>query len=229
MTILIALLLCQGSAESPHYTSKQPSRDGIGKVYMGREISHVMGYQGASWLERASREREERPDLVVANMDLSPDSAVADIGAGSGYFSFRIAPLVPDGRVYAVDIQPEMLTLIRDRMADEGIENIEPVRGAEKSPRLPAGSIDVALMVDVYHELAHPREMMTDLVDALRPGGRVYLIEYRAEDPTVPIKPLHKMSEAQARKEMEAVGLVWVETGDFLPRQHFMVFEKPGS
>ena len=225
-TLCIALVALFQSATDP-YTSKRPSRDGIGKVYMGREISHVMGFQGASWLERASRDREERPDLVVANMDLAPDSVVADIGAGSGYFTFRIQPLVPAGKVYAVDIQPEMLEMIRDRMSREGIENIVPHLGAVKSPRLPEESIDAALMVDVYHELAFPREMMTDLVAALAPGGRLYLIEYRAEDPTVPIKPLHKMSEAQARKEMEAAGLAWVSTEGFLPRQHFMVFEKP--
>lgn len=211
------------------YQQTTPSRDGIGKVYMGREISKVMGHRGARWLERDSRAREERPDLVVDSMRLAPDDVVADIGAGTGYFTFRIAPNVPNGRVFAVDIQPEMLQRIRARMEDEGRTNVTPVEGTVQDPRLPPDTLDAALMVDAYHEFSHPREMMTALVRALKPGGRVYLIEYRKEDPSVSIKPLHKMSEAQARREMEAVGLEWVETLDMLPQQHFLVFEKPAG
>ena len=210
-----------------HYTTRRPSRDGIGKVYMGREISFVMGHQGIGWLERAGREDEERPDVLVANMELAPDAVVADIGAGSGYFTFRIAPLVPRGRVIAVDVQPEMLEILDRRRRDGGFGNVETVLGSERDPRLPPETVDAALLVDAYHEFSYPREMMTALVAALRSGGRVFLVEYRAEDPTVPIKPLHKMSERQARRELEAVGLRFVENRDMLPQQHFLVFEKP--
>jgi FkbM family methyltransferase len=186
-----------------------------------------MGHRGASWLERPERADNERPDLVVDSMDLAPADVVADIGAGTGYFTFRLADRVPDGRVFAVDIQPEMLDIMRQRIDEQRIDNVTLVRGDITDPKLPSDSIDAALMVDAYHEFSHPREMMVNLVDALVPGGRVILIEYRKEDPSIPIKPLHKMSEAQARKEMEAVGLEWVDTKDMLPRQHFLVFEKP--
>ena len=209
------------------YAYQPPSRDGTGKVYMGREISHVMGHRGAAWLERPDREAEEAPGEVIDHMDLAPDDVVADVGAGTGYFTFRIAPRVPQGKVLAVDLQPEMLEMIRARMAEGDVPNVEPVRGTVESPNLPPASIDVALMVDAYHEFSHPREMMEAIARALRPGGRVVLVEYRGEDPSVPIKPLHKMTEAQARKEMAAAGLRWRETKDVLPQQHLMIFEKP--
>ena len=211
------------------YSQRTPSRDGIGKVYMGREISFVMGHRGIGWLERRSREREERTDLVIKNMELAKDDVVADIGAGSGYFAFRISRKVPRGRVLAVDIQQEMLDVIRQRQAAEGVVNVETVLGTLEDPKLPAESVDAALMVDAYHEFSHPREMMTALVAALKPGGRVFLVEYREEDPTVPILPLHKMSESQARTEMETVGLEFVENRKMLPQQHFLVFRKPES
>ena len=203
------------------------SRDGTGKFYMGREIALVMGHRGAGWLERPSRETEELPGRVVQALELQPSDVVADIGAGTGYFTFRIAPQVPTGRVFAVDIQPEMLDIVRERMGEQGLDNVVPVLGTPEDPNLPPSSTDVALMVDAYHEFSHPREMMTAIVEALKPGGRVVLVEYRGEDPTVPIKPLHKMTEAQARREMEAVGLRWRETRDFLPQQHVLIFEKP--
>ena len=209
------------------YTQKPPSRDGIGKVYMGREISQVMGHRGATWLERPSRAEKEKPALLVDSMNLAPTDVVADIGAGTGYFTFRMAPRVPDGRVFAVDIQPEMLDMMRETIETDGIDNVTLVQGTIQDPKLPADSIDAALMVDAYHEFSHPREMMLNLKEALVPGGRVYLVEYRKEDPSIPIKPLHKMTEAQARKEMEAVGLEWVATEEMLPRQHFMIFQKP--
>ncbi len=209
------------------YTEMAPSRDGIGKVYMGREISKVMGHRGAAWLEREARAEKERPDLLVDSMNLAPTDVVADIGAGTGYFTFRLAPKVLDGRVFAVDIQPEMLAIMRDKMDEQDINNVTLVRGTVTDPNLPADSIDAALMVDAYHEFSHPREMMTALVESLTPGGRVFLVEYRKEDPSIPIKPLHKMTEAQARKEMTAVGLEWVETKDMLPRQHVLIFKKP--
>lgn len=211
------------------YTRTAPSRDGTGKVYMGREISQVMGHRGAAWLERPERAEKEQPELLVDSMTLAPTDVVADIGAGTGYFTFRIVPRVPDGRVFAVDIQPEMLDIVRSKIEEKNIDNVTPVRGTVTDPNLPSDSVDAALMVDAYHEFSHPREMMLNLKDALVPGGRVYLVEYRKEDPSIPIKPLHKMTEAQARKEMTAVGLEWVATREMLPRQHFMIFRKPPS
>ena len=213
----------------PVYETRPATRDGIGKFYMGREIAQVMGHQGAPWLERAEREEEERPQKLVELMALRPTDVVADIGAGTGYFSFRIAPKVPQGRVLAVDIQQEMLDLLRDAAAKRGVKNVEPVLGKVDDPNLPAGQVDVALMVDAYHEFDHPREMMEGIVKGLKPGGRVVLVEYRGEDPEVPIKPLHKMTEAQAKKEMAAVGLRHLKTHPDLPRQHVMVFQKPAK
>ena len=228
--LLIGVLLAVPSAfaddTAEHYTEKRPSRDGIGKVYMGREISQVMGHLGAGWLERPAREREERTDLLTERLPLEPDAVVADIGAGTGYFSFPIAERVPEGRVLAVDIQPEMLAIIERRKAAGAPANVEPVLGTEKDPGLPAGGVDLVLIVDAYHEFSYPREMGEAIVRALRPGGRLVLIEYRAEDPRVPIKRLHKMSERQAKREMAAVGLIWERTEDFLPQQHFLVFRK---
>lgn len=208
------------------YSFTTPSRDGIGKHYFGREIAKVMGHRGAAWLERRSRLGEERPDAVVRGMGLAPDARVADIGAGTGYFSFRIAPGVPDGLVYAVDIQPEMLEILGKRIERGGIVNVVPVLGKPDDAMLPAATIDAVLLVDAYHEFAYPLEMMRTILRALKPGGRVFLVEYRGEDPRIPIKPLHKMTERQAKKRLESVGLRWIETRDFLPTQHFMVFEK---
>jgi len=232
--LLVALLMVMGvggaaaevATPSP-YTLRAPTRDGIGKVYMGREIARVMGHRGAGWLERGSRAAEERPDLVVEHMGLEPDDVVADIGAGTGYFSFRISPRVPAGKVLAVDIQPEMLEIIAWRMQELGSGNVTPVVGTVTDPKLPTNGVDAVLLVDAYHEFSHPREMMEGVFEARRPGGRVTLVEYRGEDPNIPIKPLHKMTEAQAREEMETVGLRWRATHGFLPQQHYLVFEKP--
>lgn len=213
----------------PAYESRGGDPDGIGRWYMGREIARVMGYQGAAWLERPERVVEERPDEVVARMALRPTDAVGDIGAGTGYFSFRLAAAAPEGRVYAVDVQPEMLDIIRRRRAELGAANVVEVQGSETDANLPDACCEAVLMVDVYHELAFPFEMMQSVVRALKPGGRLILIEYRGENPAIPIRRLHKMTEAQARREMEVVGLVWRETLGFLPTQHFMVFEKPDA
>jgi ubiquinone/menaquinone biosynthesis C-methylase UbiE len=201
--------------------------DGIGRFYLGREIAHVMGHEGAEWLERANRADTELPDQVVKQMQLRAADVVGDIGAGTGYFTFRLSPLVPRGRVYAVDIQPEMLAMISQRKQLLKVENVVPVKGTESDVNLPIGEVDVVLMVDAYHEFSWPREMMTSITKCLKPGGRVVLVEYRGEDPDVPIKRLHKMTVAQARKEMGAAGLAWKQTKDFLPYQHFIVFEKP--
>ena len=197
------------------YSYAAATPDGTGKYYFGREIAQVMGHRGAGWLERKSRIEEEAPDQAVRAMHLSPDAVVADIGAGTGYFTFRMAALVPAGRVYAVDIQPEMLAIIRKRMQRRSVENVIPVKGEVDDPRLPERAVDAVLLVDAYHEFAYPYEMMSGIVRSLRPGGKVFLIEYRGEDSRIPIKPLHKMTQQQAIEEMQAVGLVWVETRRF--------------
>lgn len=209
------------------YSAKEPSRDGTGKVYMGREISQTVSSHAISWLERRDREGEEKPSLVIENLELKPDDVVADIGAGSGYFSFLLAPLVPQGKVLAVDIQQEMLDFVEGRKKLKQVANVETLLGTVEDTRLPEGQVDVVIMVDAYHEFSHPREMMESIVKGLVPGGRVVFLEYRGEDPNVPIKPLHKMTVKQITREMEAVGLRFVEVRDFLPIQHFLVFQKP--
>jgi precorrin-6B methylase 2 len=215
-----------GDDRQDFYKFKTPSRDGTGKVYMGREISFVLDHRGVKWLERSERASDERPDLLVDLLRLAPDEVIADIGAGSGYLTFRIQPEVPRGKVVAVDIQPEMLTRVEMTREKLDVSNVETVLGTETDPNLPEESIDAALMVDAYHEFSHPREMMEGIVRALVPGGRVYLVEYRAEDPDVPMLPLHKMSVRQARREMAAVGLEFVENRKGLPWQHVLVFRK---
>lgn len=228
VTVLWGLTACGTSAleDSTDYQTIDPSADGIGRVYLGREIAQTMGHRGAGWLDRPSRVLQERPQAAIAALDLSATDVVADIGAGTGYFARRIAPLVPQGKVLAVDIQPEMLALLQAELDTKGIENVEPVLGQTDSPNLPPNSIDLALMVDAYHEFASPREMMQGIVAALKPDGRVVLAEYKAENPMVMIKRLHKMSTAQVRREMAAVGLEWTKTDDSLPEQHLLFFQK---
>ncbi|MQA88683.1 MAG: methyltransferase domain-containing protein [Gemmatimonas sp.] len=221
------LLAQQPTAAEAVYEQRAPTPDGTGKYYMGREISLVMGHLGADWLERPTREQEERTDLFIEGLPVDSDDVVADIGAGTGYFAFPIAERVPEGRVLAVDIQPEMLDVIRQRQEALGSTNVEAVEGTITDPGLPAGAVDLIYIVDAYHEFSHPREMGVAMLDALRPGGTLVLLEYRGEDPTVPIKLLHKMTEAQARRELESIGFEWVRTEDFLPQQHFLVFTKP--
>ena len=239
LNILFSVLLCwpcshtlpaqqTAPAQPPIYeTRRNHDPEATGKFYQGREIAHVMGYAGASWLERPARVEEEQPDKVIAQMNLKPTDVVADVGAGTGYFSFRLSRAVPQGKVFAVDIQQEMLDVIEQRKRQLKAENVSGVRSTEQDVKLPANSVDVVLMVDVYHEFAFPYEMMQSIVRALKPGGRVIQIEYRGEDPDVPIKRSHKMTVQQARKEMEFVGLRWKEAQEFLPQQHFLVFEKP--
>jgi SAM-dependent methyltransferase len=224
---LIGTPIASLATESPGYIDAPERRTtGIGKFYMDREISFVMGHRAAGWLNRPTRIQEEMPDEVIKNMGLATDHVVADIGAGSGYFSFRIAKLVPDGKVLAVDIQPEMLQLIEARKTKEQVTNIEGVKGEIDDPNLAANSIDAAIMVDAYHEFSHPFEMIDGIYQALRPGGRIFLLEYRGEDDSVPIRPLHKMTQKQVIKEMNVFGLQWTETLDFLPWQHMMIFTK---
>jgi ubiquinone/menaquinone biosynthesis C-methylase UbiE len=186
-----------------------------------------MGHAAADWLDRPEREEEEAPKKAIEMMKLKATDVVADIGAGSGYFSFLMAAKVPQGKVIAEDIQQEMLDLVTKRAKEKGIKNVETILGTIEDPTLPENGVDVVLFVDAYHEFDHPFEMMTAIVKALKPGGHVVQLEYRGEDPNVPIKPHHKMTEAQARKEMEAVGLKFVENRAGLPRQHMLIFEKP--
>ena len=226
--LLIGMSMWAGAREAPsRYGVASADADGIGKSYMGRHIAAVMGWQGAAWLERDEREREERSDLLLPMLMLKPGEVVADIGAGTGYYSRRIADLLgPSGKVYAVDVQPEMVTMLRSISRQRGYGNIVPVQGGLNDVRLPAASVDVALMVDVYHELEFPHEVLASIVRAVKPGGRVVFVEYRAEDPRVPIKPLHKMSEAQIRREIEQHALVWERTANELPWQHVVIFRK---
>ncbi len=226
-----ALLLWAGpsfAAEDANgYANTGMSLDGIGKAYMGREIAQVMGAAGAEWLERPERVEEEGTDKVTPLLDLKPTDVVADIGAGTGYFSFRIAKLVPQGKVYAEDIQQEMLDIVAAKIKEGEAKNVVPVLGGVADPKLPANSVDLIIMVDVYHEFSYPREMGRAMVRALKPGGRIALLEYRAEDDSVPIKDVHKMSEAQVKKEMGAIGMAWVSTDSkSLPWQHLLIFKK---
>lgn len=233
MRTLIGLLLLAGAAAAdppkPRYeTRPEHDPDGIGKFYMGREIAYVMGHRAAGWLERPEREKEEDPAKLIAALDVKPGMVVADVGAGSGFHAFRLAPLVgPAGKILAVDIQPEMLDLVRRKAKKLGVTNVEPVQGTETDPKLPAGGVDLILMVDVYHELSHPYEMAERMVAALKPGGRLVFVEFRLEDPKVPIKLVHKMSERQVVKEMEAFpALTHTKTVGTLPWQHIVVFTK---
>jgi len=220
------------SEKSLYSYSRDHDPNGIGKFYRGREIAHVMGYQGAPWLERETREQEERLSLLPKALKLKPGMAVADIGAGSGVISVMMADHIsPGGIVYAVDVQQEMLDLLNKKLKKAGVSNIHPVLGTQKSPGLKPASIDLAIMVDVYHEFEFPYEMMQEISKALKPKGRVVLVEYRKEDPAVPIKLVHKMSEAQAKKEVARpeLNLKWKETIGVLPRQHILVFEKTAA
>ena len=220
--------LAQTNLPSPLYEfRKDHDPNGIGKFFMGREIAHVMGHQAADWLERPEREEEERVSLMLQALPLKLGEAAADIGAGTGYITKGLAEKVRlGGRVFAVDIQPEMLALLTNKMRGLRITNVIPVLGSITNASLPSNSVDLVLMVDVYHEFSHPYEMMQSICAALKPSGRVVFVEFRGEDPTVPIKEVHKMTQAQLRKEMGLHPLDWVETKSILPRQHIVIFRK---
>lgn len=210
------------------YGRVAPSSDGTGIVYLGRETAAIMDPEGAAWLERAERATQERPDLLVDALGLKPGMRVADVGAGTGYYSWRMARRIgPSGRVLAVDVQPRMLDLLTQEMKRRGVTNVSGVLGSDADPHLPPNALDLALMVDVYHEFDHPQEMLEALVRSLKVDGRIVFVEYRAEDPAVPISPHHKMSEAQIRREAAAAGLIWKQTVETLPWQHIVVFTKP--
>lgn len=238
-TICICSTTLLLSAHSFAQDKKDPPKDryetrevhdpnGIGKFYMGREIAHVMSWQGAGWLERPEREREEAVSKLMPSLDVKEGQIVADFGAGSGHHTVKLAKLVgPKGKVYAVDIQKEMIQMIRQRAKKEKLENIELVLCKEQDPKLPAAGVDMILMVDVYHELTYPYEVTVELVKALKPGGRLIFVEFRLEDPKVRILDVHRMSQAQVRKEMAPhKEMKYQKTLDHLPWQHVIIFEK---
>lgn len=215
-------------AQPKYETKRDHDPDGIGKFYMGREIAQVMGFQGASWLERPERVKEEEPAKLIEALAIRPGMTVVDIGAGSGYHVFLMAPLVGGtGKVIASDIQPEMLEMITEKAKKLNVKNVEPVRGTDRDPKLPANAVDLILMVDVYHEFSHPFEMAEKMVAALKPGGRLVFVEFRLEDPKVFIKLVHKMSERQVLREMEPFPeLEHTRTVGTLPWQHVIIFTK---
>ena len=232
LLIAAVWLICLGiqsvfAADSGLYQNTKPSIDGIGKSYLGREIAGVMGWQAANWLERPERSKEERPELLLAELQLKPGLVVADIGAGSGYYSRRMSEVVgKTGKVYAVDVQPQMVQMLSAIAREERYSNVKPILSTVDDVKLPAGSVDLAIMVDVYHELEFPLEVLQSIVRSLKPGGRVVFVEYRAEDDNVPIKALHKMSEAQVRREAARVPLEWERTSKVLPWQHIVILRK---
>lgn len=227
LLLLPSSLLAVGPPTLKYEYRRDHDPDGIGKFYMGREIAWVMGHQAANWLDRPERINEERTDKLLQALPLKPGMTVADVGAGSGYFTFPMAEKVgPKGKVLAVDIQKEMLGLIRTRAKARKLTNVEPVLGTITDPKLPESSVDLILMVDVYHEFSHPYEMTEAMVRALKPGGLLVFVEYRKEDPDVPIKLVHKMTQKQVIKEMAPHPLRHVKTLDVLPWQHIILFEK---
>jgi ubiquinone/menaquinone biosynthesis C-methylase UbiE len=220
-SLLLLVVIVAGTA--------QTQSPGVHPV-SGRRYAGVMSYEGAPWLDREERDIEEEPDRAVNAIGIEAGQTVADLGAGSGYMTVRMAARVgPAGKVYATDIQPQMLELLRRRLARDNITNVELVLGAVDDPKLPPSSLDLILMVDVYHEFSQPQKMLRGMRAALKPGGRLVLLEYRKEDPDVPIRYEHKMSVAEARQELEAEGFRFVRVNGILPRQHILIFEKPGS
>jgi precorrin-6B methylase 2 len=223
--LLILLQANTTFAESKHYQQFPQTSEGTGKVFMGREIAHVMGYQGASWLERESREKEERTDLLIQSLQLKKGMVIADIGAGTGYLSRRMSEKVgANGVIYAVDVQPEMMGKIK--ALAKKYSNIQPVLSQVDDVKLAENSLDMAIMVDVYHELEYPFETIQSLIKALKPQGELILVEYRAEDDKVKIKQTHKMSEALMIKELTIHPLKWQKTMSSLPLQHIVIFTK---
>ncbi|MGZ3820800.1 MAG: class I SAM-dependent methyltransferase, partial [Mucilaginibacter sp.] len=208
------------------YTYKTASEGGIGKFYCGRETAQIMDFSGSSWLERNSREVEENANVAIMKLPVAANSVVADIGAGTGYYTFKIYQKVSKGKVYAVEIQDDAVTYLKNKAGQLNAENVTVIKGKENSPELPENSIDLAMMVDVYHELSFPHEMLQSIRKSLKPKGKLLLLEFRAEDPRVDIKPLHKMSVKQANKELTANGFHLVQDGEFLPIQHFLLYEK---
>lgn len=232
--LIIIMLVLAGLTTSAQkrdsiYTYKIPSANGTGKVYMGREIAGIMSFDGVSWLERNSRSREENTELAISKLPVVRNSVVADVGAGSGFYTFRISPKVPEGKVYAVEIQDDAIAYLKNKVAELKANNVMVIKGSEKSPNLPENAVDLIIMVDVYHELLYPYEFLQAVKKALKPEGKLLLLEYKQEDPAVAIKPEHKMSVKQVEKELTAGGFRLIRNGQFMPIQHFLVFQKAGE
>jgi ubiquinone/menaquinone biosynthesis C-methylase UbiE len=208
------------------YIIKTGDPNGIKKWYMGRQIAQVMSHYGIDWLEREEREREENTTLLLKNLAVKPGMVIADIGAGSGYHSALLSKIVGTGKVFAVDVEPEMIAYLNKRIKQEKLSGIIPVLSTEQKVSLPENTIDMMLLVDVYHEFSYPYEMALSMRAALKRGGKLMLVEFRSEDSTVPIKTIHKMSEAQAIKEFKAAGFAFDKNIDNLPWQHCLVFTK---
>jgi ubiquinone/menaquinone biosynthesis C-methylase UbiE len=233
-TVALALVLavsgplCAQTAGTTSAAANPHEPDG---VYMGRRIADVMSYLGgADWLVRETREQEEQPERMLDALKIPRGAVVADVGSGVGYTSLRIARRVgAEGTVFATDLQPEMLRVLAHNMRAAGAANVKPILCTPTDPKLPEGKVDLALMVDVYHECSAPAATLQGLRKALRPGGRLVLVEFRAEDPEVPIRPEHKMTLRQVRREVEPQGFVFKESLEFLPWQHVIIFEKPRS
>lgn len=225
--LFFALLQTANLVAQERYAVKPGDLNGISKWYMGRQIAHVMSHYGIEWLERKEREMEENTTQLLKNLAVQPDLFIADIGAGSGYHSTMLSKMVGNGKVYAVDVEPEMIAYLKGRIKLEGYKNIIPVLSTEQKVSLPANSIDVMLLVDVYHEFSFPYEMTLSMLEALKPGGKLVLVEFRAEDPNVPIKTIHKMTERQAVKEFKASGFLFEKNMGNLPWQHCLIFRKP--
>lgn len=225
----VALFSFLSSNGQERYTIKKGDPNGINKWYMGRQIAYVMSHWGIDWLERPERQFEENSTLLLKNLNLKPGMQVADIGAGSGYYSSLIAKRIGNGKVYAVDVEPQMILFLNERIKEEKLFNVTTVLGSETSVSLPSSSMDLMLLVDVYHEFSFPYEMGLSMYNALKPNGRLVLVEFRSEDESVPIKTIHKMSEAQSVKELKAVGFRLEKNISNLPWQHCMVFMKENS
>jgi len=223
-TLFLTVSFC--TIGQDRYKIRAGDPNGINKWYMGRQIAHVMSHFGIDWLEREEREMEENTSLLLKNLAVKPGMVVADIGAGSGYHSALLSKMLGTGKVFAVDVEPEMIAYLNARIKQEKLSRIVPVLSTEQKVSLPENTIDMMLLVDVYHEFSFPYEMALSMRAALKPGGKLVLVEFRAEDPTVPIKTIHKMSEAQAIKEFKAAGFAFDKNIDNLPWQHCMVFTK---
>ena len=223
-TLFLTVSLC--TLGQDRYKIRAGDPNGINKWYMGRQIAHVMSHYGIDWLEREEREMEENTTLLLKNLAVKPGMVVADIGAGSGYHSALLSKMVGTGKVFAVDVEPEMIAYLNARIKQEKLSRIVPILSTEQKVSLPENTIDMMLLVDVYHEFSFPYEMALSMRAALKPGGKLVLVEFRAEDATVPIKTIHKMSEAQAIKEFKAAGFEFDKNIDNLPWQHCMVFTK---
>lgn len=237
MSVLCLLAWCEAFTINPAFaepgtseqdaaaTESEPLPEPLTE-YKGRRIARTMSYRGAAWLIRATREKEESCSELLKALNVQPGQVACDIGCGNGFYTLKLAELVgKEGKVLAVDIQPEMLTLLRERAKEENVPNVEPILSSVIDPGLPANGVDLILLVDVYHEFSHPEHMLRAMRESLAPGGRIALVEYREEDPSVPIKPLHKMSKKQMLKEYLPNGFRLVEEYDELPWQHVMFFE----